>query len=87
MAHSVYGRQSLDIVENLKKIYEECVEMRPMELSDLAITGKTVIQCGFKGKEIQRVLQSCLEYVFYHPEKNQKLALLEYIEEDGLWKY
>lgn len=87
MAHSVYGRQSLSVLDALKNVYEDCLKNRPMELSDLAITGQAVIQCGFKGKDIQRVLQNCLEYAFYHPEKNEKLALLEYIEEDGLWKY
>lgn len=80
MAHSELGKQSAGEVISFYHFYQEN-KNRCMNLSSLSITGKDVIEhTDLKGKEIQICLQDCLKYCFYHPEKNTKEAMLEYIQ-------
>lgn len=80
MAHSKLGRKSAKEVIDFYVFYLNN-KNRCMSLSRLAINGKDVVEhTNFRQKDIQLCLQDCLKYCFYHPEKNTREELLEYIK-------
>ncbi len=67
--------------EHLKKvqeIYEECLRNGdPMNQRDLAINGKDLINQGFlPGENLGNILNTLLDEVILHPERNNKEELL-----------
>lgn len=81
MAHSKKGRERLQLLEQMRSFYQEEKNKRPLSLKQLAIKGNEVIEwTGAQGKAIQKVLQACLDYAFYHPQKNTKEDLKNFLE-------
>lgn len=53
----------------------------PMSLKDLDLAGKDVIEAlNLHGKEVGKALDLAMEQAFYHPEKNKKALLLDYLK-------
>ena len=79
LAQSEYQRQEkLERVEKCRQIYEEILEKRQcLSLRELAVTGKDLIEAGWKpGRELGDALQRLLELVLENPEYNTKERLL-----------
>lgn len=52
-----------------------------MSFHDLEINGKDVLtHTSFTGKDVRKVLQRCLDLVFYDPEQNTREHLIEMIQ-------
>ena len=87
LAHSAYGAQTIDGWEKFYAFYEECRKTRPMELKDLAVDGRILKEeFHLEGNEIGEALNLCLEYAFYHPEKNNVEDLLKFTKKMRPWK-
>lgn len=85
MAHSQKGRERLQVLERMRFFYQEEKTKRPLSLKELAIKGNEVIEwTESKGKAIQKALQACLEYAFYHPQKNTKEDLKKFLEKGNV---
>lgn len=56
----------------------------PSKISELCVNGRDLLEIGFSGKDIGRVLGLLLEVAMESPEKNERRALLEIAQ--GLWK-
>jgi len=73
-----------DKVGTLRLVMEKAIEIIEKEqcfsLSQLAVNGNDLIERGFKGAEIGRVLQDLLEKVISGEVPNDKQALLEIVE-------
>lgn len=71
------------ILDQIETLYLELVEKKHcVQLKDLAVTGKDLIQIGYKpGKVIGEVLSQLLEEVLEYPERNEKEYLLEVARE------
>lgn len=81
LAHSIHGQRTNIQILAFKDLYEKCVLTRPMELKDLAINGKDVIEhTDLRGKDIEIALKKCLSYCFYHPYKNKKHILIDFVK-------
>ena len=52
-------------------------DVEATKLSDLKITGDDLIQLGFKGKEIHKALDYCLDQVLRDQSLNKKEKLIE----------
>lgn len=79
-AHSLKGQQSVQSVLDFIDFYEKN-KNRPMSFHDLKINGKDVLtHTSFTGKDVRKVLQSCLDLVFYDPEQNTREHLIEMIQ-------
>lgn len=52
-------------------------------LRQLVVTGQDLLPLGFRGKEIGRMLDALLHYVWEHPEQNEKTALIQQISQGG----
>ena len=50
------------------------------KLSDLKITGDDLIQLGFKGREIGKALDYCLDQVLRNQSLNEKEKLIELVK-------
>ena len=82
MAHSELGQKSAKDVELFYDYYIQN-RNRCMSISQLALNGKDIIETtNLRGKQIQEALNMCLKYAFYHPEKNHKIDLIEYIRKE-----
>ena len=83
-AQSMYFREQKR--ERLQKV-EECYavilqENQCVSLKTLAVSGKDLIEAGFKpGQEMGALLNRLLEHVLDHPEDNRKDILLELAKE------
>ena len=83
-AQSMYFREQK--LERLQKV-EECYavilqENQCVSLKTLAVSGKDLIEAGFKpGQEMGALLNRLLEHVLDHPEDNRKDILLELAKE------
>lgn len=79
LAQSEYRRsEKQERLDKVKKAYEEILnEHQCVSLKTLAVTGKDLIQVGYKpGREIGETLNRLLEEVLADPQKNQKEILL-----------
>lgn len=82
MAHSAKGQKSYAQVEAFKLFYLKN-KNRPMQISDLAINGRDILEYTLiRGKDISNALNRLLSEVFYHPEWNTKEKLLEMLGGD-----
>lgn len=55
-------------------------DVEATELSDLKITGDDLIQLGFKGREIGKALDYCLDQVLRNQSLNEKEKLIELVK-------
>lgn len=74
--------EKLAYIEGYQKLYEEILEKQQcLNLKDLAVTGKDLIDAGMKpGKELGACLEKMLEHVLEHPQDNQKEILMNKIK-------
>ena len=80
MAQSNYLRkEKLENLEELKKLYNEVVEAKQcVKLSDLAVSGKDLINAGvLPGPGIGKILNDMLADVIDNPDNNNKEYLLK----------
>lgn len=79
-AYSLKGQQSVQSVLDFIDFYEKN-KNRPMSFHDLKINGKDVLtHTSFTGKDVRKVLQRCLDLVFYDPEQNTREHLIEMVQ-------
>ena len=51
-----------------------------MSLQELAIDGHDILAyTGLRNRQVRQALETVLEYVFHHPEKNNRLDLLTFV--------
>ena len=82
-AQSDYKRvEKQERLDKVKEAYEIILkEHQCVSLKTLAVTGKDLIEAGYKpGREIGETLNRLLEEVLAAPEKNQKEILLSMLE-------
>lgn len=83
MAQSDYKREEkLQNLEGLKRYYQIIMEEKQcLQIKDLAINGKDLIELGMKpGKELGEILQYLLEQVLEKPEWNTREQLLKLVK-------
>lgn len=70
-------------LDKVKEAYETIInEHQCVSLKTLAVTGKDLIEAGYKpGREIGETLNRLLEVVLVDPQKNQKEILLGMLDE------
>ena len=71
-----------DAKSNIIDTYIEIIEeQEAFSIKDLAISGKDLIEMGFKpGPKFKDILENCLAYCIEKPEENTKEKLLKFIE-------
>lgn len=80
LAH-VDGEKKVSDVNEFEKYFTENIDSLIYRLQDLEINGNDVLQnTNLNGKSIRLALKECLDLVFYHPEKNTKEYLMEYVK-------
>jgi len=52
-------------------------------IKDLALDGRDLIELGYSGAEIGRLLNACMEFVLDNPDKNTKDDLVEFIRKNA----
>ena len=83
LAQSDYKRvEKQERLDKVEEAYEIILkEHQCVSLKTLAVTGKDLIEAGYKpGREIGETLNRLLEEVLAAPEKNQKEILLSMLE-------
>ena len=84
LAQSDYRRtEKQERLDKVKEAYETIInENQCVSLKTLAVTGKDLIEAGYKpGREIGETLNRLLEVVLVDPQKNQKEILLGLLDE------
>ena len=84
LAQSDYRRtEKQERLDKVKEAYETIInEHQCVSLKTLAVTGKDLIEAGYKpGREIGETLNRLLEVVLADPQKNQKEILLGLLDE------
>ena len=84
LAQSDYRRtEKQERLDKVKEAYETIInENQCVSLKTLAVTGKDLIEAGYKpGREIGETLNRLLEVVLVDPQKNQKEILLALLDE------
>ena len=84
LAQSDYRRtEKQERLDKVKEAYETIInEHQCVSLKTLAVTGKDLIEAGYKpGREIGETLNRLLEVVLVDPQKNQKEILLGLLDE------
>lgn len=79
MSQSDFKRQEkLGRIRESRKMFEDIMrEREPVQIKDLALTGRDLIKLGVKpGPEIGKILQTLLEKVMEEPKKNNRNLLL-----------
>ena len=80
MAHSEKGQYTLYELHEFMNIYQNAKVTVPLSTKDLLINGNDIIEyTNIRGGDIKEALNRCLRYCFYHPEKNVKRLLIEYL--------
>lgn len=75
---------TLERLEKSEKILNEAIEKNEcLSIKQLAVSGKDVEKCGFKGKRIGETLQKILTDVIKGNVKNEKEEILEFISSYG----
>jgi len=65
----------------IEKLWEEITaDADALSISDLAIRGGDLLELGYQGKEIGKLLSAALDYILDHPEKNSRSFLLGWIQ-------
>ena len=85
LAQSEYRRaEKQERLDKVKEAYEVILnEHQCVSLKTLAITGKDLIQAGYKpGPELGEVLKEMLEHVLEEPSDNTKEKLMEFINKE-----
>lgn len=80
LAQSEYQRtEKLECLDRWSRLYEEITaEGQCLSLKDLAVTGRDLMEAGWKpGKELGQTLQRLLELVLEEPERNVREELLK----------
>lgn len=81
MAHSKMGKDRLREWWAFKDYYDGVVLTHPMSLKDLDVTGKDMMEAlHLQGQDVGKALDLAMEEAFYHPEKNKKEILIEYVK-------
>ncbi len=70
-----YYIDRLENLENVKVAYRKVYE-GPTKLSDLAVNGSDMIEIGYKGEFIKKVLQYLLKQVIGEPKINERQKLI-----------
>ncbi|WP_455714164.1 CCA tRNA nucleotidyltransferase [Anaerosporobacter sp.] len=81
LAHAKAACESrLQSLYQVKEVYRDICEAEDcLSLKDLAVTGKDLMEIGFKqGKILGTVLNQLLQHVLENPEDNSKEILLDY---------
>ena len=84
LAQSDYRRtEKQERLDKVKEAYETIInEHQCVSLKTLAVTGKDLIEAGYKpGREIGETLNRLLEVVLVDPQKNQKEILFGLLDE------
>lgn len=73
----------LQSLYQVKEVYREICEANDcLQLKDLAVTGKDLMEIGFKqGKQLGIILKQLLEHVLENPQDNKKKLLLDYAKD------
>ena len=74
-----YGLAQYDY-NNMYKLLEITASRWSVTLKDLVINGDDLIQLGFKGKEIHKALDYCLDQVLRDQSLNEKEKLIELVK-------
>lgn len=80
LAHAKEACESrLQSLYEVKEVYQEiCIANDCLELKDLAVTGKDLIEAGFEqGKLLGIILNQLLQHVLENPQDNKKELLLD----------
>ncbi|MCI8484449.1 MAG: HD domain-containing protein [Lachnospiraceae bacterium] len=83
LAKNIYKREEkLSYLAAYQQIYQEILDQKQcLNLKDLAINGRDLIQLGMKpGKEVGAVLEEALSHVLEYPEDNKKEFLLDFVK-------
>lgn len=86
LAQSTYHRkEKLEMIDGVENCYREILAAKDcVSLKDLAVTGKDLIEAGYRpGKELGEMLNRLLEHVLEFPQDNEKETLLHLMKE---WK-
>ncbi len=77
-------KPKLERILAVEQVYRQILEEEsPLDLKDLAISGKDLIEMGVKpGPQIGKLLQNMLEIVLEDPEQNRREVLLKRAEEE-----
>lgn len=77
--------EKLERLDQVEKVYGQILEQNNcLQVKDLAISGKDLIQLGMKpGKEIGEMLNRLFDYVLERPEENQPEILCRLAQEYG----
>lgn len=81
LAHAKDACESrLESLYQVKEVYREiCKANDCLQLKDLAVTGKDLMEIGFEqGKMLGIILKQLLEHVLENPQDNKKELLLDY---------
>lgn len=81
LAHAKDACESrLQLLYQVKEVYREiCKANDCLQLKDLAVTGKDLMEIGFEqGKMLGIILNQLLEHVLENPQDNKKELLLDY---------
>lgn len=78
VAHADLNKLRLRQVERSREALAEIRKgNHPLTRKDLALNGDDLIQLGYKGKEVQEILQTLLEHVYISPEDNTREKLFQ----------
>lgn len=82
-AHAPKGRTTIMEVNDFDLFYSVEKRKRPLSIKQLKVTGKDILeQTDIQGASIGKALEACLEYCFYHPEKNTVEDCISFIQSD-----
>ena len=70
-----YYINRLENLENVKEAYKKVYE-GPTKLSDLSVNGRDMIELGYEGENIKKVLQYLLKQVIGEPKINERKKLM-----------
>ncbi len=73
LAKTALGRDPGAVSDYIDQIEQN---NEPYRLSQLALNGDDFFRLGYRGKEIGKVLETCLEHVIKHPQDNAREKLI-----------
>ena len=77
----VNNEQLVQNVSDFETYFNDNLKCLVYRLSDLAINGDNILKnTDLKGKKVKYALNECLDLTFYHPEKNNKEYLIQFIK-------